>query len=132
MAANVSPLIRKLVGSNGSGADGVCSVTWFAPNGNSVASPFRSPRDLTTALMPARLDAVLTVIYLVFNEGYSATSGEALVRTDLCVEAIRLGRLIRSLMAPQPPEEATGLLALMLLHAVCWPGGAREESNKLG
>jgi len=66
--------------------------------------------------MPARLDAVLTVIYLVFNEGYSATSGEALVRTDLCVEAIRLGRLIRSLMAPQPPEEATGLLALMLLH----------------
>lgn len=66
--------------------------------------------------MPARLDAVLTVIYLVFNEGYSATSGEALVRTDLCVEAIRLGRLIRSLMAPQPPAEATGLLALMLLH----------------
>src|SRR5262245_57262862 len=66
--------------------------------------------------MPARLNAVLTVIYLVFNEGYSATSGEALVRTDLCIEAIRLGRLIRSLMVPQPPAEATGLLALMLLH----------------
>ena len=66
--------------------------------------------------MPARLDAVLTVIYLVFNEGYSATRGEMLVRTDLCAEAIRLGRLVRTLMAPEPPVEATALLALMLLH----------------
>jgi len=66
--------------------------------------------------MPARLDAVLTVIYLVFNEGYAATRGEPLVRTDLCAEAIRLGRLVRTLMAPQPPAEATALLALMLLH----------------
>jgi RNA polymerase sigma-70 factor, ECF subfamily len=66
--------------------------------------------------MPARLDAVLTVIYLVFNEGYSATRGETLVRTDLCAEAIRLGRLVRTLMAPGPPAEATALLALMLLH----------------
>jgi RNA polymerase sigma-70 factor (ECF subfamily) len=66
--------------------------------------------------MPARLDAVLTVIYLVFNEGYAATRGDALVRTDLCAEAIRLGRLVRQLMAPQPPAEATALLALMLLH----------------
>ena len=66
--------------------------------------------------MPGRLDAVLTVIYLVFTEGYAATHGEALVRTDLCAEAIRLGRLVRILMAPQPPAEATGLLALMLLH----------------
>jgi RNA polymerase sigma-70 factor (ECF subfamily) len=65
--------------------------------------------------LPARLEAVLTVIYLVFNEGYAATSG-ALVRTDLCAEAIRLGRLVRDLMSPQPPAEATGLLALMLLH----------------
>ncbi|MGB8543530.1 MAG: DUF6596 domain-containing protein [Candidatus Acidiferrales bacterium] len=64
----------------------------------------------------ARLDAVLTVIYLVFNEGYLATRGESLVRTDLCSEAIRLGRLIVALMAPQPPAEAKGLLALMLLH----------------
>jgi RNA polymerase sigma-70 factor, ECF subfamily len=66
--------------------------------------------------MPARLDAVLTAIYLIFNEGYAATSGEPLVRTDLCGEAIRLGRLVRLLTAPRPPAEATGLLALMLLH----------------
>jgi RNA polymerase sigma-70 factor (ECF subfamily) len=66
--------------------------------------------------MPERLDAVLTVIYLVFNEGYAATRGEAFVRTDLCAEAIRLGRLVRTLTAPQPPTEATGLVALMLLH----------------
>jgi RNA polymerase sigma-70 factor, ECF subfamily len=65
--------------------------------------------------MAARLDAVLTVIYLVFNEGYSATAGP-LVRTDLCAEAIRLGRLVRSLMTAQPSAEATALLALMLLH----------------
>ena len=66
--------------------------------------------------MPARLDAVLTVIYLVFNEGYAATRGERLVRADLCAEAIRLGRLVRMLMTPQVPTEATGLVALMLLH----------------
>jgi RNA polymerase sigma-70 factor (ECF subfamily) len=66
--------------------------------------------------LPARLDAVLTVIYLVFNEGYTATRGEALVRTDLCAEAIRLGRLVRTSMGPEPPAEATALVALMLLH----------------
>lgn len=66
--------------------------------------------------MPARVDAVLTVIYLVFNEGYAATRGGTLVRTDLCAEAIRLGNLVRALMAPRPPAEATGLLALMMLH----------------
>jgi len=65
--------------------------------------------------MPARLDAVLTVIYLIFNEGYAATRGP-LVRADLCAEAIRLGRLVRTLMAPQSPAEATALLALMLLQ----------------
>jgi RNA polymerase sigma-70 factor (ECF subfamily) len=65
--------------------------------------------------MPDRLDAVLTVIYLVFNEGYAATRGEPLVRADLCAEAIRLGRLLRLLMSP-PPAEVTALVALMLLH----------------
>src|SRR5437868_627852 len=63
-----------------------------------------------------RLDAVLTVVYLVFNEGYAATRGSRLVRTDLCAEAIRLGRLVRTLMSPQPPPEVSALLALMLLH----------------
>jgi RNA polymerase sigma-70 factor (ECF subfamily) len=65
--------------------------------------------------LPERLDAVLTAIYLIFNEGYASTRGGALVRTDLCVEAIRLGRLVRTLMSP-PAREVTGLLALMLLH----------------
>jgi RNA polymerase sigma-70 factor (ECF subfamily) len=65
--------------------------------------------------MPARLDAVLTVIYLIFNEGYAPTRGTPLVRTDLSAEAIRLGRLVRMLIAPAPPE-ATALVALMLLH----------------
>ena len=70
--------------------------------------------------IPERLEAVLTVIYLVFNEGYAATRGERLIRTDLASEAIRLGRLVMALMAPGregvPLREAAGLLALMLLH----------------
>jgi RNA polymerase sigma-70 factor, ECF subfamily len=66
--------------------------------------------------MAARLDAVLTVIYLVFNEGYAATRGGPLVRTDLCAEAIRMGRLVRLLMVPHPPAEVTALVALLLLH----------------
>ncbi len=65
--------------------------------------------------MPERLDAVLTVIYLIFNEGYATTRSSSLLRTDLCAEAIRLGRLVRTLLSP-PPGEVTGLLALMLLH----------------
>ncbi|HEY9053067.1 MAG TPA: RNA polymerase sigma factor [Gammaproteobacteria bacterium] len=65
------------------------------------------------AELPERLDAVLRVIYLVFNEGYSASSGEALTRADLSAEAIRLGRLLITLL---PEPEAQGLLALMLLH----------------
>ena len=63
--------------------------------------------------LPARLESVLRVVYLVFNEGYSASSGESATRADLSGEAIRLGRLIVEL-APEP--EARGLLALMLLH----------------
>jgi RNA polymerase sigma-70 factor, ECF subfamily len=69
-----------------------------------------------TSDIAARLEAVLTVIYLVFNEGYVATRGKSLVRTDLCAEAIRLGRLVITLMEPQHLAEATALLALMLLH----------------
>jgi RNA polymerase sigma-70 factor (ECF subfamily) len=69
-----------------------------------------------TSDMSERLDAVLAVIYLVFNEGYAATREGPLVRTDLCAEAIRLGRLVRMLMGPQPPAEATALVALMLLQ----------------
>ena len=63
--------------------------------------------------LPGRLDATLRVIYLVFNEGYSASSGESLTRRDLSEEAIRLGRLLVELL---PDAEAVGLLALMLLH----------------
>ncbi len=74
--------------------------------------PYKIPE---TSDMPARLDAVLTVIYLIFNEGYASTRGESLVRTDLCAEAIRLGRLLRTLISP-PPADVNGLLALMLLH----------------
>lgn len=69
-----------------------------------------------TTEMPERLDAVLSVIYSVFNEGYAATRGEAILRVDLSDEAIRLARLIRSLLSPDPPKETTALLALMLLH----------------
>jgi RNA polymerase sigma-70 factor (ECF subfamily) len=65
-------------------------------------------------LLPERLESVQAVIYLIFNEGYSATAGERLVREDLCAEAIRLGRTLCELL-PEEPENQ-GLLALMLLH----------------
>jgi RNA polymerase sigma-70 factor, ECF subfamily len=74
--------------------------------------PYKVPD--TSDLAP-RIEAVLTVIYLIFNEGYAATKGE-MVRADLCTEAIRLGQLVKQLMAPQPPSEVTALVALMLLH----------------
>lgn len=75
--------------------------------------PFSVP---ATSEMPERLDAVLTAIYLIFTEGYAPTRGEPLVRADLCAEAIRLGRLVRKLLEPKVPSEATALVALMLLH----------------
>jgi RNA polymerase sigma-70 factor (ECF subfamily) len=72
--------------------------------------PYRVPIDTE---LPGRLTAVLAVIYLIFNEGYTASSGIELVRRELCAEAIRLGRLLVALMPDEP--EALGLLALMLL-----------------
>ena len=78
-----------------------------------AAIPYSVPE---TSEMGERLDAVLSVIYLVFNEGYAATRGETMIRADLSAEAIRLGRLLRTLLAPDPPAETTALLALMLLH----------------
>jgi len=76
------------------------------------AFPYEVP---DAAELPARLPAVLAVVYLIFNEGYAAHAGEALVRHDLCEEAIRLGRTLAELMPGEP--EVLGLLALMELHA---------------
>jgi RNA polymerase sigma-70 factor, ECF subfamily len=72
--------------------------------------PYRVPY---AADLPDRLSGVLAVVYLIFNEGYAASSGDALVREDLCLEAIRLGRVLAELMPDEP--EVMGLLALMLL-----------------
>jgi RNA polymerase sigma-70 factor (ECF subfamily) len=72
--------------------------------------PYRVP---TEAELPDRLRPVLAVVYLIFTEGHTATSGDHLVRADLCAEAIRLGRVLTDLMPDEP--EVTGLLALMLL-----------------
>jgi RNA polymerase sigma-70 factor (ECF subfamily) len=75
-----------------------------------AAIPYRIPGE---ADLPARLRTVLAVVYLIFNEGYAASSGERLVREELCAEAIRLGRVLDELMPDEP--EVMGLLALMLL-----------------
>ncbi len=79
--------------------------------------PYRVP---PTRLLPERLQAVLAVLYLIFNEGYDATAGDALIRRELCREAIRLARTLNQLIAAEPglqeEPEALGLLALMLLH----------------
>jgi RNA polymerase sigma-70 factor (ECF subfamily) len=83
--------------------------------------PYQVP---SRAELPDRLDAVLHVLYLVFNEGYSASSGESIIRHDLSAEAIRLGGLLNELL---PEPEAVGLLALMLLHDARRP--ARTSSS---
>jgi RNA polymerase sigma-70 factor, ECF subfamily len=75
-----------------------------------AAIPYRVPHE---ADLPDRLRAVLAVVYLIFNEGYAASAGDALVRRELCAEAIRLGRVLAELMPDEP--EVMGLLALMLL-----------------
>jgi RNA polymerase sigma-70 factor, ECF subfamily len=85
--------------------------------------PYRVPPD---DLLPERLDGVLAVLYLIFNEGYVGTEGDSLLRSELCDEAIRLGRVLAALMPDEP--EVHGLLGLMLLHharraARVGPGG---------
>jgi RNA polymerase sigma-70 factor (ECF subfamily) len=77
-----------------------------------AAIPYRVP---SSAELPDRLRPVLAVVYLIYNEGYAASAGDQLVREDLCAEAIRLGRVLVTLMPDEP--EVTGLLALMLLIA---------------
>ena len=86
--------------------------------------PYRVPRD---GELPDRLAGVLAVLYLIFNEGHTASAGPALVRDDLCAEAVRLGRLIVELMPDEP--EAAGLLALMLLTQSRRPARTSEEGE---
>ena len=76
--------------------------------------------------LPDRIETVLQVVYLVFNEGYSASSGESLTRPDLSGEAIRLGRLLVELL---PEPEVVGLLALMLLHESRRAARRRRRAN---
>ena len=86
--------------------------------------PYRVPAD---ADLPNRLGSVLTVVYLIYNEGYSASSGEALLRTDLALEALRLARLLVDLMPDEP--EAVGLLALLLLSESRRPARTASDGS---
>ncbi|PRX96322.1 RNA polymerase sigma factor [Allonocardiopsis opalescens] len=86
--------------------------------------PYRVPRESD---LPDRLRAVLAVVYLIFNEGYTAGSGESLVREDLCAEAVRLGRLLAGLMPDEP--EVIGLLALMLLAEARRPARTAPDGS---
>jgi RNA polymerase sigma-70 factor, ECF subfamily len=86
--------------------------------------PYRVPAD---ADLPDRLGSVLTVVYLIYNEGYSASSGEALLRTDLALEALRLARLLADLMPDEP--EAVGLLALLLLSESRRPARTTSDGS---
>jgi len=86
--------------------------------------PYRIPTD---AELPDRLPPVLAVVYLVFNEGYTATTGDGLVRADLCAEAIRLARLLAALMPDEP--EVLGLLALLLLTESRFPARTAADGS---
>lgn len=86
--------------------------------------PYRVPQD---ADLPNRLTPVLAVVYLIFNEGYTATGGTSLVRDDLCAEAIRLARMLVDLMPDEP--EARGLLALLLLTAARRPARVAPDGR---
>ncbi|MCF6508281.1 sigma-70 family RNA polymerase sigma factor [Blastococcus sp. MG754426] len=86
--------------------------------------PYRVPRE---AELPDRLPAVLAVVHLIFTEGHTATNGEALVRADLCAEAIRLGRVLAELMPDEP--EVTGLLGLMLLTEARRPARTSADGD---
>jgi RNA polymerase sigma-70 factor (ECF subfamily) len=88
-----------------------------------AAIPYRIP---DAADLPDRLDAVMAVVYLIFNEGYAAAAGNSLARAELCSEAIRLARLLSALL-PAPAGDLDGLLALMLLHDA--RGEARVDAN---
>jgi RNA polymerase sigma-70 factor (ECF subfamily) len=88
--------------------------------------PYRVPAE---AELPDRLAAVLAVVYLIFTEGHTASSGSALVRDDLCVEAVRLGRLLAELMPDEP--EVAGLLALMLLVTARRPARTTADGDQI-
>ncbi len=90
----------------------------------SAGIPYRVPPDHE---LPERLPAVLAVVYLIFNEGYAPTAGSGPVRDDLCVEAVRLGRMLAELMPDEP--EVDGLLALMLLHDARRPARADHHGD---